>query len=213
MPAEPTIKRAIAFIDGQNLFYAVKKAYGYKFPNYDPKLLSKKICDSHGWKLEGVHFYTGVPQSTDDSFWHYFWTKKLAIMGTRKVQTFSRPLRYRHQTVTLPNGNSTSILVGQEKGVDIRIALDVVRLALDIKYDIALIFSQDQDLSEVADEVRKISILQDRWIKVCCAFPISPAYDNKRGINNTDWIKIDRKTYDACLDPMDYRPKPKADKK
>jgi hypothetical protein len=30
-----------------------------------------------------------------------------------------------------------------------------------------------------------------------------------RGINGTDWIKIDRATYDACLDARDYRPKPK----
>ena len=28
-----------------------------------------------------------------------------------------------------------------------------------------------------------------------------------RGINGTDWIRIDRATYDACIDPNDYRPK------
>ena len=37
------------------------------------------------------------------------------------------------------------------------------------------------------------------------AFPFSPASPNRRGINGTDWIKIDRATYDACLDPNDYR--------
>jgi hypothetical protein len=30
---------------------------------------------------------------------------------------------------------------------------------------------------------------------------------NTRGINKTDWIKIDRQLYDSCLDPNDYRPK------
>lgn len=128
-------------------------------------------------------------------------------MGTRRIQTFSRPLRYRNQTVVLPNGKTTTILVGQEKGVDVRIALDIVRLAREGSYDVALLFSQDQDLSEVADEVRKISSLQKRWIKVASAFPVSPTATNPRGINNTDWIKIDRVTYDACLDPNDYRPK------
>jgi hypothetical protein len=29
MPAEPAIKRAVAFVDGQNLFYAAKTAFGY----------------------------------------------------------------------------------------------------------------------------------------------------------------------------------------
>ncbi len=33
MPVEPVNKRAIAFIDGQNLFYAVKNAFGHTFPN------------------------------------------------------------------------------------------------------------------------------------------------------------------------------------
>jgi hypothetical protein len=99
------------------------------------------------------------------------------------------------------------VLVGQEKGIDVRIALDVVRLARENCYDVALIFSQDQDLSEVADEVRAISIQQARWIKIACAFPVSPTAENRRGINGTDWIRIDRVTYDGCLDPNDYRPK------
>jgi hypothetical protein len=81
---EPSIKRTVAFIDGQNLFY-------------------------------GVHL-------------------------------FSRSLRYRNQTVRLPDGSQFAFLVGQEKGVDIRFALDIVRLARQGAYDVALIFSQDQDL-------------------------------------------------------------------
>ena len=40
MPTEPTLKRTITFVDGQNLFYAAKKAYGYPYPNYDPKKLA-----------------------------------------------------------------------------------------------------------------------------------------------------------------------------
>jgi hypothetical protein len=71
--------------------------------------------------------------------------------------------------------------------------------------NVAVIFSQDQDLKEVADEIVRISKEQNRWIKIASAFPISPTYDNKRGINETDWIKIDKKTYDACIDPNNYR--------
>ena len=72
-------------------------------------------------------------------------------------------------------------------------------------YDVAVIFSQDQDLSEVADEVRAISIAQQRWIKVACAFPVSPAYANTRGVNKTDWETFDRALYDGCIDATDYR--------
>ena len=69
----------------------------------------------------------------------------------------------------------------------------------------ALVFSQDQDLSEVADEVRVIAKEQGRWIKMASAFPVSPTARNRRGINKTDWVPIDRAIYDACLDLRDYR--------
>jgi len=39
-------------------------------------------------------------------------------------------------------------------------------------------------------------------------FPISASATNRRGINHTDWCPIDKATYDACIDPRDYRPKP-----
>jgi hypothetical protein len=41
--------------------------------------------------------------------------------------------------------------------------------------------------------------------KIACAFPVSPTSINHRGITKTDWIKIDRATYVACLDRHDYR--------
>ena len=210
MPAEPPIKRAVVFFDGQNLFYAVKHAFGYKWPNYDALALAQKLCGSHGLELQQTRFYTGLPSVKDDPFWNHFWTAKLAVMGTRGIHTYSRHLKYRNQTVNLPDGGTTTVLVGQEKGIDIRIALDVVRMARENSFDVALIFSQDQDLSEVADEVKSISREQNRWIKLACAFPVSPTYGNTRGINNTDWIPIDRAIYDSCLDPNDYQPKAKS---
>jgi hypothetical protein len=152
-----------------------------------------------------VRFYTGVPDATDNAFWNGFWAKKLLAMSRAGVWTFSRSLRYRNQTVKLPDGSTHAFLAAEEKGVDVRIALDVIRMAHRSEYDVAIVFSQDQDLSEVAAEVRTISAEQSRWIKIACAFPDSPAARNHRGINNTDWIRIDRATYDACIDARDYR--------
>ncbi|MCG3195740.1 MAG: hypothetical protein GHCLOJNM_00207 [bacterium] len=205
MPTEPSSKRTIAFFDGQNLYRCAKTAFGHTYPNYDPLLLAQRVCESKGWRLKRVHFYTGVPDRADNPAWSHFWAAKLAVMGTRGIKTFSRSLRYRNESLILPDGTERTVLVGQEKGIDIRIALDVVRMARSRDYDVALIFSQDQDLSEVADEVKQISIEQDRWIKVASAFPFSPTTTNRRGINGTDWIKIDRAMYDSCLDGNDYR--------
>ena len=110
MPLEPSCKRVFVFIDGQNLFYQAKAAFGYHFPNYDPTKLASHICASRGWIIQEIHFYTGIPSNLDKPFWHHFWTSKMALMGTRGICTFSRPLRYRNQTIILPDGSSTVAL-------------------------------------------------------------------------------------------------------
>jgi uncharacterized LabA/DUF88 family protein len=207
MPQEPVRKRAIAYLDGQNLFYAVKYAYGYSWPNYDPLLLANQICKSQNWELQQTRFYTGYPSAQDDPSWNHFWAAKFSQMGREGVVTFSRPLKYRNQTVQLPGGGATTVLVGSEKGIDVRLALDIVAAGRRGDYDVALVFSQDQDLSEVADEVRTISMEDNRWLQIACAFPKSPTYSNTRGINGTNWLPFDRVTYDACIDTRDYRPK------
>jgi uncharacterized LabA/DUF88 family protein len=205
MPQEPVSKRAVVFIDGQNLFHAAREAFGYTFPNFDPLVLAEWVCREQTWQLAQVRFYTGLPDPTVRPIWHGFWVRKLAAMGSRGVWTFCRPLRYGNEVVNLPDGTQSTALVGREKGVDIRLGLDVVRLAREGAFDVAVVFSQDQDLSEVADEVKAISILQNRWIKVACTFPLSPTSRNRRGINGTQWIPVSRPVYDGCLDPNDYR--------
>ena len=66
-------------------------------------------------------------------------------------------------------------------------------------------FSQDQDLVEVAVEVRDIARAANRWLKVASAFPSGPNATSRQGIHKTDWFKMDKAFYDACLDPRDYR--------
>ncbi len=209
MPGEPATRRAVAFVDGQNLFHAAREAFGYTYPNYDVAALVNQLCSALGWSLVGTRFYTGIPSAHDDAFWHEFWQKKLRTLSWQGVHIYSRPLRYRNRVVRLPNGTEHSYLAGEEKGIDVRIALDVIRMAHRREYDVALILSQDQDLSEVADEIRTIAKEQERWIKIACAFPFSPTSRNRRGIDKTDWIRIDKAMYDACLDRRDYRPKAK----
>jgi len=205
MPTEPLVKRAVVFIDGQNLYHSVRESFGYTYPNYDVVALSRSICQTKGWELVQVRFYTGIPDKNDDPFWNYFWVAKLRVMSWQKIHIYSRQLRYRNRIVKLPDGTEYTFLAGEEKGIDVRLAIDTIRMAHHNGYDVALIFSQDQDLSEVASEIRTIAKEQDRWIKVACAFPLSPTTRNRRGIDKTDWIQIDRVTYDACIDRRDYR--------
>jgi uncharacterized LabA/DUF88 family protein len=103
----------------------------------------------------------------------------------------------------LPHGTELVVRVGEEKGIDVRLALDVIRLAREAQYDVALIFSQDQDLSEVVQEVLELAKVQGRGIALASAFPLGAS--NQRGISKTDWVRFDKATYDACIDPRDYR--------
>lgn len=196
---EPSNKRVSFFIDGQNLFHGVKEAFGYRYPNYDVKKLSHCVCQEQGWgEPVSIHFYTGVPEKNKSPQWHGFWRRKLDEMKKHGVSVFSRPLVY--------SGSSQSEFLGREKGIDIRLALDVIREISEDVCNIAVIFSQDQDFSEVAKDVRSIAKREERWIKIASAFPFNPECYNTRGINDTDWIKIDKKTYDECIDPKNYRP-------
>lgn len=117
---EPPIKRTVAFLDGQNLYHGAREAFGYPYPNFNPSALAQAICATHSWQLAQVRFYTGVPAATDNPFWHQFWSAKLLAMSRSGVHVYSRTLRYRNKTVTLPSGTTHSFLVAEEKGIDVR---------------------------------------------------------------------------------------------
>ena len=186
-------RRAVTFIDGQNLFHAAKEAFGISYPSYDVRKLSQAICDAEGWELQQVRFYTGIPKASDNPFWNAFWSKKLLAMTHDGIEVYRRHLRYRQG-------------VPEEKGIDVRIAIDLIRMAHRQAYDVAVIFSQDQDLNEATEEIKTIGKEQGRWIHLASAFPRSSASQNTRGIDGVDWIPIDEATYRACTDPRDYRP-------
>lgn len=140
---EPPIKRAVAFVDGQNLFHAAREAFGCSYPNYTVLTLAQAVCSSRNWQLTHTRFYTGIPDPSDDPFWHGFWFAKLRTMSREGAYVFSRALRYRNRVVKLPDGPTYSFLTGEEKGVDVRIALDIIRMAHLNEYDVAVVFSQD----------------------------------------------------------------------
>ena len=206
MPEEPTEKRAVSFFDGQNLFRHAKDAFGHHHPNYDPVRLAAAVCDANGWISASVRFYTGVPDAKRSPMWHGYWTRRLTALRRAGVDVTARRLSCRIERIRLPDGTTHAVPVQREKGVDLRLGLDVVRLARNRDLDVAVVFSQDQDLAEVAREVRDIARSQGRWLKIVSAFPHGDRATSARGIDRTDWFRMDREFYDACLDLRDYRP-------
>jgi len=196
----------MAFIDGQNLYRHAKDAFGHHHPNYDPIKLHAAVCALKGWTPNLVRFYTGVPSALESPMWTGYWSNRVLAMKRAGIAVTTRPLRYHKEIIVEADGTERVVTTPQEKGVDVRVALDVVAKARKREFNIAVIYSQDQDLCEVVQEVKAIAAEQQRWITVACAYPSGPNATTKRGIDKSDWIPIDQTLYDSCLDPHDYRP-------
>jgi len=72
-------------------------------------------------------------------------------------------------------------------------------MAIAEEFDVALLLSQDQDFVELARDVRSVAKRQSRWIKMASAYPAPSGTTAGRGVDKTDWIPIDRATFEACL--------------
>ena len=190
---EPSVKRVYTFFDLQNLFLSAQAAWGVKYPNFDPIALSECIVSKYSdWVLTGIRLYTGIHTTQRNLFWHKFWNKKLTFHknADKRVDVFTAPLHYNKG-------------IASEKGVDIRIALDLVRAARLNRCDVVVLFSRDTDFAEVAKEIRAIAKEKQRWIKIASVMPDNPA--RKRGIDGTDWIRLSQSEYNNCLDPNNYK--------
>jgi uncharacterized LabA/DUF88 family protein len=230
--AQQSAKRAISFFDGQNLYYSAREAFRADYPNYHPVALTEHFCTERQWQCTGVRFYTGVPKLTDNRYWHNFWAaKKRFLSRDKRVYVFTRDMHYRQKEISfqydaarivmpdgfpldpntellLPSGKTAPgnfwVSTAEEKGIDVRIALDIVRLTLHNEFDVCLIFSQDQDLSEAVAEVKDIAKTQSRFVELYSVFPSSNQSTNANPIRGTQAIPIDQATYESCLDPSNY---------
>ncbi len=192
--AEPAVKRVVAFFDGRNLRKSSRSAFGHRdYENTHPLKLARLICARKGWQLGTVNFYIGVPgkgrrvagETRDD------WITRAALWKDEGVNVFTRDLACNNK----------------EKGIDVRIALDVARGVRNEDFDIALIFSQDQDFQEVVKEVRDMSQQDNRWLKTASAYPLRQDDKNCRGVDGADFaIPMDRGTVARCLDTWIERP-------
>jgi uncharacterized LabA/DUF88 family protein len=196
----------MGFVDGQNLFQHAKAAFGHHHPNYDPLKLHQAVCAARGWESNLVRFYTGVPEASRDPDGAGYWSSRVIAMNRAGIAVTTRKLRYRAKEVPTASGETQTVWTPQEKGIDVRLALDIVKYARLRNYNAVVIYSQDQDLAEVVQEIKEIAKEQKRFIHICCAFPVGPYATSSRGIDSTDWFKMDEAFYNACLDPRDYRP-------
>ncbi len=193
MTHDPVRKRAVAFIDGSNTRLAARKAFGEAYAIFNPLALAICVCETHGYKLAGVRFYLGVPDLRVTEDGHYAWMKRCARWRRQGVTVFTRVLRMDEEGIA------------REKGIDVRLALDAVDQLRRDPFDVALLFSQDQDFSELADELKRIATELNRELEVTSVYPWSERLQPASGIRGTVALPVSKGEFARALDDAQNR--------
>ena len=191
----------IVLFDGQNLFRSAKATWGpspsdpsspYDWPSYDVEKLAQALVSIEpNRRLIEIRFYTGVYRQAVDPPRHAFWTNKLDYLESQGVNVYRGRVNAQRQ----------------EKGVDVSLAIDLIRATYEQRYDVAIIVSQDSDFGPAVHLAKEIARGQGRKLIFESAFPVGLGDPRRRrGIPGTTWVEIDQATYDSCRDPRDYRP-------
>lgn len=200
--------RTYVYVDGANLFNSAKRRFGYMVPNCDIAKLAKAVTNiALNRALAVIFYYIGVPRLEHDASNHNWWQRKLSATGRTGVKVVRRNLKPRELKINLSgvvHHESTSRKL-IEKGIDLRLGLDLVKHTRLNLFDLAIIFSQDGDLAEAVDDAYEIATEQHRTIAIECAFPVAAGHPPQYGIRRTTNREFDKVFYDACIDPTDYR--------
>lgn len=202
LPAAPL--KAMVFIDGQNLFHRVKSLFGHQEPDFDIRSLSSAVCKRLGWQASEVFFYSGIPTLEDSPHWNRFWTEKIANVQAQcgiPVHTFTPSLRYRNEWTQRNDGEWRVYRSPQEKGVDVRLALDMVAETYKRRCDAMVIMTEDSDLQQAVDRCLEISNDQGRKLMIANAVPQDfTVHFPRRVLKQTIPMRFDKAFYESHLD-------------
>jgi uncharacterized LabA/DUF88 family protein len=148
-----SLKRVVLFIDEKNVYWGARRAFFDKSAHhtcgqFNPMRLGQLICSrlprgvSEGRALSQVRLYTGTPSATFEPKSYGAHMKQRSAWEAAGVIVISRPLRY------LANRSP-----GEQKGIDVALAVDFVTLAVEGHYDVGIIFSTDTDLKPALEFV------------------------------------------------------------
>jgi len=150
-----TVEKVTLFVDAQNLYNAIRRAFFSKTDNhvygqFDPMKLANFICSQPPLGvtrvLNEVRVYSGRPDATKDARTHAAHMKQCAEWGRGGANIITRQLRYPKEW---PN------LKAQEKGIDVALAIDFVSFAVDCLHDVGVLVSFDTDLIPAMEFVLK----------------------------------------------------------
>lgn len=136
-------ERIYVYIDGGNFYYNLKEndcaSMNFLFKKFIGSLVGKR-------KLEGVRYYIGQirPQNNDKQSQELHRHQQVLFEKLKKAGFY------------IIRGHIRQIgKIFTEKGVDVRIAIDLVEGAYEDRYDRAILISSDGDLAPAVEMVTK----------------------------------------------------------
>ncbi len=204
--------RVGVFIDGQNVTIGARHAFGDG--NMHPLLLARSLAGSD--TLVEVRYATGVPSPDHDPERAESEARRHRLMTRTDVVVLERELRYREQweirdrDLPRPRGRVGEVRQarvkaydrGQEKGIDVWLALDALVMCTRADLDRVVIASADSDLDMVPDYLKMIpgneetNVVSAKVVSDGRPFKPNDAYD--------DTVAIDRAIYEYAKDEFDY---------
>lgn len=204
--------RVGVFIDGQNVTIGARYAFGHG--NMHPLLLARALAGSDD--LVEVRYATGIPNPEFDPERFESQRRRHDLMVATDVVVLEKPLRYRWEwsirdrnlgDPRKSQGEVTKARVksrnrGQEKGIDVWLALDALVMCTRDDLDCVIVATADSDLDMVRDYVRMVpgnettKVVQARVLDDQHELRQSPAWDAT--------LAIDRAMFEASRDDFDY---------
>lgn len=144
--------RLAVFVDGQNSYMGARRAFcGDRSPAWcgqvHPDLLGQHLCSRATVRraLVAVRIYRGMPSKARDAKGYGAAQRQIAAWERGSlVDVWTRPLSY------APDGTA------REKGVDTKLAVDLVLMAQRDEFDVAVLVSGDTDFAPALEAVAEI---------------------------------------------------------
>lgn len=179
-----------------------------------PLLLARALAGDD--ELVEVRYATGIPSPDVDPERYETERRRHDVMVATDVVVLEKPLRYRWEwsirdrDLGKPHKNQGEVTQarvksrnrGQEKGIDVWLALDALVMCTREDLDCVIVATADTDLDMVRDYVRMVpgnettKVVQARILNDRQDLRQSPAWDAT--------LAIDRAMFDQCRDDMDY---------
>jgi len=147
-------KQAIIFIDGNNFYYRLKDLISQntevlRLLDFDYQSFGRKLTGKN--TLKEIRYYIGSVKRQNGAN-----KEKSEKLYANQQKLFAK-LQRQNIPVILGNLIQHPDKSYHEKGVDVRIAVEMIRLARENKYDTAYLLSSDTDLVPAVEEVKSFN--------------------------------------------------------